>query len=82
MRPEDFTGKFVFHCHITFHEDHGMMAAIQVLKNPTAEQLRPAVAHHGSLMVSSAAYHSHQPPAPGSASPFLCTPLALRREHS
>ena len=24
MRPVDFTGNFVFHCHVTFHEDHGM----------------------------------------------------------
>src|SRR5262249_52664567 len=24
-RPTDFTGTFVFHCHMTFHEDHGMM---------------------------------------------------------
>lgn len=26
-------GKFVFHCHIAFHEDHGMMAVIEV-KDP------------------------------------------------
>ena len=31
---EDFTGKFVFHCHVIFHEDRGMMAVVQVLKNP------------------------------------------------
>ncbi len=23
-------GRFVYHCHVLFHEDHGMMAAIQV----------------------------------------------------
>ncbi|MEX0988694.1 MAG: multicopper oxidase family protein [Actinomycetota bacterium] len=27
---EDFDGKFVFHCHILFHEDHGMMAIVDV----------------------------------------------------
>ncbi len=25
VHPTDFTGKFVFHCHVTFHEDHGMI---------------------------------------------------------
>jgi FtsP/CotA-like multicopper oxidase with cupredoxin domain len=29
---EDFTGKFVFHCHILNHEDGGMMAAVQVVR--------------------------------------------------
>lgn len=31
-------GKFVFHCHVAFHEDHGMMAVIKVIDpaNPTA----------------------------------------------
>lgn len=28
----DFTGRFVIHCHILFHEDHGMMAPVQVVK--------------------------------------------------
>ena len=31
-RPTDFTGKFVFHCHVLGHEDNGMMAVVQVLK--------------------------------------------------
>jgi suppressor of ftsI len=26
----DYPGKFVFHCHILFHEDHGMMAVVDV----------------------------------------------------
>lgn len=29
-RPTDFTGKFVFHCHMLFHEDHGMMGTVRV----------------------------------------------------
>ena len=32
-RPTDFTGKFVYHCHVLGHEDNGMMAVAQVLKN-------------------------------------------------
>ena len=30
-RFEDFTGHFVFHCHILGHEDAGMMQTVQVL---------------------------------------------------
>jgi suppressor of ftsI len=28
----DYPGKFVFHCHILFHEDHGMMALVDVVE--------------------------------------------------
>lgn len=31
-RPADFTGKFVFHCHMLFHEDHGMMGVVRVVR--------------------------------------------------
>lgn len=31
MRFADFTGKFVFHCHILNHEDNGMMAVVEVV---------------------------------------------------
>ena len=30
MRFIDFTGKFVFHCHILAHEDGGMMGTVVV----------------------------------------------------
>lgn len=30
-RFEDFTGQFVMHCHILFHEDHGMMQLLEVV---------------------------------------------------
>lgn len=35
---KDFDGKYVLHCHILFHEDHGMMQLIEVVKpgNTTA----------------------------------------------
>ena len=32
QRFEDFTGWFVFHCHILGHEDAGMMKSVEVLK--------------------------------------------------
>ncbi len=39
INPIDFTGKFVFHCHLTFHEDNGMMGVVQVLANPSNSQV-------------------------------------------
>jgi FtsP/CotA-like multicopper oxidase with cupredoxin domain len=32
-KPIDFTGKFVFHCHMAFHEDNGMMGIVEVRKS-------------------------------------------------
>ncbi len=32
MRFADFTGKFVYHCHILSHEDFGMMATVEVVE--------------------------------------------------
>jgi FtsP/CotA-like multicopper oxidase with cupredoxin domain len=29
---DDFAGKSVYHCHIMFHEDHGMMGAFEIVK--------------------------------------------------
>jgi FtsP/CotA-like multicopper oxidase with cupredoxin domain len=29
---EDFVGKSVYHCHIMFHEDHGMMGVFEIIK--------------------------------------------------
>ncbi|HVL24588.1 MAG TPA: multicopper oxidase family protein [Thermomicrobiales bacterium] len=31
-RFPDFTGKYVYHCHILFHEDHGMMGIVEVVE--------------------------------------------------
>jgi suppressor of ftsI len=31
QRYTNFTGRFVIHCHILFHEDHGMMAPVRVV---------------------------------------------------
>lgn len=35
MRLRDFTGKSVYHCHITFHEDMGMMGEININPAPS-----------------------------------------------
>lgn len=31
-RYKDFDGKFMLHCHILFHEDHGMMQIVEIVK--------------------------------------------------
>jgi suppressor of ftsI len=31
QRFSDFTGRFVFHCHVLVHEDNGMMAEVRVV---------------------------------------------------
>ena len=78
MRPTDFTGKFVFHCHLTFHEDRGMMAAVQVARRPTPEQLRASLTTDGHVTMNSAGYGSRAPSAPAIVPAFLC-PIGQRR---
>jgi FtsP/CotA-like multicopper oxidase with cupredoxin domain len=39
IHPTDFVGKAVFHCHVSFHEDNGMMGVFQILKNPPASEV-------------------------------------------
>ena len=56
MRPTDFTGKFVIHCHVTNHEDRGMMAAVQVVRDPSPAQLRASAARIGGFTIQSAAF--------------------------
>ena len=63
IHPTDFTGKFVFHCHVTFHEDHGMMATVQVVREPTAAQARRSIVLDGGLAIGSSSYGSHDPPS-------------------
>lgn len=49
IKYEDFSGEFVYHCHILNHEDHGMMAVIKV-NDPQEEGSggagAPAHPHH------------------------------------
>jgi suppressor of ftsI len=85
MRPKDFTGKFVIHCHVTNHEDRGMMAPVEVVKRPTAAQRSASVARRGGISMRSSAYGSTKvPPAraaisasPASQIAWICKLLGL-----
>jgi suppressor of ftsI len=77
MHPTDFTGKFVFHCHVTFHEDHGMMAAVQVVREPTAAQAKRALVREGGLAISSGAYGSSAVPPSVRSLLFWCRALGI-----
>jgi hypothetical protein len=77
MQPTDFTGKFVFHCHVTFHEDHGMMATVQVAREPTAAQAQRSVVRDGGLAISSSAYGSHAAPPAVRSLLFWCRKLGI-----
>ena len=81
MQPTDFTGEFVFHCHITFHEDHGMMATVQVVRNPTPAQLNPSVIRDGGLAISSAGYGSKAAPPSVRSLLLFCRALGLTPPH-
>jgi FtsP/CotA-like multicopper oxidase with cupredoxin domain len=78
MRPIDFTGKFVFHCHVAFHEDQGMMTAVRVVARPTAaEQTASAGGVHG-IEIQSSAYGQRALPALPRAILLLCHLLGIR----
>lgn len=38
MRFTDFTGKVVFHCHVLYHEDHGMMSVVEVVDSEAQDE--------------------------------------------
>jgi suppressor of ftsI len=44
---EDFTGKYVFHCHILAHEDLGMMAVVDVLNERGESEAQGTHEGHG-----------------------------------
>ncbi len=77
MHPIDFTGKFVFHCHVTFHEDHGMMATVQIVREPTAAQMRRSVVRDGGFAIASSAYGSRSRPPSVRALLLFCRALGL-----
>jgi FtsP/CotA-like multicopper oxidase with cupredoxin domain len=81
MHPTDFTGKFVFHCHVTFHEDHGMMATVQVVREPTAGQTRRSVVHDGGFAIASSAYGSPSAPPAVRSLLFFCRALGIAPPH-
>ncbi len=86
VKATDFTGRFVFHCHVTFHEDHGMMATIEVVREPAAAASRSAVVRRPGLAISSSAYDSPakggRAPALGEAPLFWCSPKGVRRRRA
>lgn len=79
MRPKDFTGKFVIHCHVTNHEDRGMMAPVEVVKAPAAAQRRASVTRSSGITIQSAAYGAKAVPPVISPSPaaWICKLLGL-----
>jgi hypothetical protein len=46
----------VFHCHVTNHEDRGMMMAVQVVRHPTRRQLAGSLVKSPGMRIESAAY--------------------------
>lgn len=44
----DFTGLFVWHCHILFHEDNGMMQLVQVVATPAEVAAADAATARGT----------------------------------
>jgi FtsP/CotA-like multicopper oxidase with cupredoxin domain len=88
MRPKDFTGKFVIHCHVTTHEDAGMMAPVEVVKSPVAAQRSASVTRRSGITISSSAYGSRAVPAapaisasPSSQIAWICKLLGLPVPH-
>jgi FtsP/CotA-like multicopper oxidase with cupredoxin domain len=51
MNFADFVGRSVYHCHILFHEDHGMMGAFDIVypdgRGVGPQQSLPTQGHHG-----------------------------------
>jgi FtsP/CotA-like multicopper oxidase with cupredoxin domain len=73
MRPTDFTGRFVLHCHVTNHEDRGMMMAMQVLRRPTRRQLAGSVVQSPGMRIESASSGGRPVSARAAGEvPFLC----------
>jgi suppressor of ftsI len=75
MKFEDFTGHFVFHCHILAHEDAGMMMTVDVVKPGQKATPPPGAAEHAA--------HEHLETAtgPGGAPTWLC-PLLRGAPHT
>jgi FtsP/CotA-like multicopper oxidase with cupredoxin domain len=78
MHPIDFTGKFVIHCHVTFHEDHGMMMAVQIVKRPTAAGLAASTGGVHGIAIQSSAEGQRALPRLPRAILLLCHLLGAR----
>jgi FtsP/CotA-like multicopper oxidase with cupredoxin domain len=82
MHPKDFVGKFVFHCHVTTHEDNGMMAPVEVVETTTSAQRSASVLTRPGFSVRSSAYGSRAVPASATTSAarvpaWICKLLGL-----
>lgn len=56
FKPQTYTGLAVFHCHILFHEDSGMMATIRFVKDTAQASVvaaagMPGIHHQAELLV-------------------------------
>jgi FtsP/CotA-like multicopper oxidase with cupredoxin domain len=78
MRPTDFTGKFVFHCHMVFHEDNGMMMAVKVVRNPTHTELQASTGAVHGIAVRSSSYGASTLPALPRSVLLFCHLLGLK----
>jgi len=78
----EFTGKFPFHCHILNHEDHGMMALVEVVDPDKAGKKKPAApARAPAAAAPPTASASSWGTAPGLLCPLIAgrpLPAALR----
>jgi hypothetical protein len=55
----DFTGKFVFHCHVLHHEDHGMMSVVEVVDPKGQEEATGGASDDPEDRAGSEATSSH-----------------------
>jgi FtsP/CotA-like multicopper oxidase with cupredoxin domain len=78
MHPTDFTGKFVFHCHMVFHEDNGMMMAVRVVARPTHAELQASTGAVHGIAVSSSSYGERTVPALPQAIVLFCHLLGVK----
>lgn len=56
----DYTGKFVWHCHLLFHEDHGMMQLLEVVNDGRPESVA-AVPLGADLAAAQLPFECHLP---------------------
>lgn len=81
--PRDMpAGSYWYHPHLhMFVEPHGMMAAVQVVREPTAAEMRRSVVYDGGLAISSGAYGSSASPPSVRSLLFFCRALGIASAH-
>ncbi len=77
IHPTDFTGKAVFHCHLSFHEDNGMMGVVEIAANPTPAQTHAStVLNMGAPMNVASTVSAAAPGRPATPFSLFCPLLA------